>query len=120
MTLERVRCQLKTLRSSSESEGRVLKDAQLTLDRLRTAYEAMSDEDRPSAEAVIVEWLASDDENRRFDAIALTDEFRIASAAAGLRRLRTRLLTSNAPGAPFEIEKIDRVLGGLTSGSGGP
>ena len=117
MTIERMRYQLETLRSSSESEGRLLKDAQLTLDRLRTAYEAMSDEDRPSAEAVIVEWLASDDENRRFDAIALTDEFRIASAAASLR---ARLLSRDSPAAPFEIEKIDRVLGGLTSGSGGP
>ena len=120
MTIERMRYQLETLRSSSESEGRLLKDAQLTLDRLRTAYEAMSDEDRPSAEAVIVEWLASDDENRRFDAIALTDEFRIASAAASLRSLRARLLSRDSPAAPFEIEKIDRVLGGLTPGSGGP
>ena len=120
MTLDRVRQQLESLRSSAGHEGHLQRDAELPLERLRAAYAATPADDRPSADAVIVDWLASDDENRRFDAIELTDEFRIASAAAGLRRLRTRLLSSNAPGAPFEVEKIDRVLRGLTAGSGDP
>ena len=110
MTLEHVRGQLETLRSSSESEARLLKDAQLTLDRLRTAYDAMPEDDRSSADSVIVDWLKSDDENRRFDAIALIDEFRIASAIPVMRWLRHRLISNHNPGAPFEIEKIDRVL----------
>lgn len=119
MTLDRVRQRLESLRSSAGHEGHLQRDAELPLERLRAAYAATPADDRPSADAVIVEWLASDDENLRFDAIALIDEFRIDSAAS-LHCLRTRLLSSNSPGAPFEVEKIDRVLRGLTAGSGDP
>lgn len=120
MTLERVRQQLESLRSSAEYEGHLQKEAEPPLHRMRAAYAVMAADERPSADAVIVEWLASDDENLRFDAIALIDEFRIVAAGAGLRRLRTRLLSSVSPGAPFEVEKVDRVLRGLTAGSGDP
>lgn len=120
MTQAEVRRQLESLRASSESEGRLQKDAQLPLERLRVAFATIPDDERLNADAVIVEWLASDDENLRFDAIALIDEFRIVAAGAGLRRLRTRLLSSVSPGAPFEVEKVDRVLRGLTAGSGDP
>lgn len=115
MTQAEVRRQLESLRASSENEGRLQKDAQLPLERLRVAFAAIPDDERLNADAVIVEWLASDDENLRFDAIALIDEFRIVAAVPGLDRLRRRLSTSHSPGAPFEVQKIERVLRELAS-----
>lgn len=120
MTQAEVRRQLESVRSSSEIEGRLQRDAQLPLERLRIAFGAIPDDDRPEADSVVVEWLESNDENHRYDAIALIDEFRIVAALPALNRLRRRLLTSRSPGAPFEVEKIDRVLRGLTAGSGDP
>jgi len=68
------------------------------------------------ADLVLTEWVQSEDENVRFDALALIDGFRIAKAMPALRALAGRLASSDAPGAPYELQKVDRILRGL----GGP
>jgi hypothetical protein len=113
MRPEEVREHIETVRAAAEIEARVLKQAQLPLERLRAAYGSLGIGDRAAADQYVVEWLASDDENRRFDAMALVDEFRINQAQPALRLLRERLKRSNSPGAPFEIEKVDRLIRGL-------
>ena len=109
-TLDEMRDRLEVARRAAEAEGRVSKEAMLPLERLRDAYSRFTLQEQALGSRVLVEWLDSDDENRRFDALALIDEFTVAAAVPALGRLADRLRTSHAPGAPFEREKIGRIL----------
>jgi hypothetical protein len=114
--LDEIRDLLEAARRAAESEGRALKNAMLPLERLREAYSRFTPEAQSIGGLILAEWLESEDENRRFDALVLIDEFRVAAAASVLQRLADKLRDSGAPGAPFEREKIGRILdrlGGL-------
>ena len=65
------------------------------------------------ADQVLAEWALSDDEAVRFDALALIDEFKITNAAPALRKLKSRLASSSEPGAPYELQKVYRIIAGL-------
>jgi len=62
------------------------------------------------------EWLLSDDEERRYVAVALIREFRVATSVPALRELSRRLAHSSEPGAPFERKKVDELAGHLAAG----
>ena len=62
------------------------------------------------ADQVLTEWVLSEDEGLRFDARVLIDHRKIIVAIPALEE-RARALTSIAtPGAPFELQAIDRLL----------
>ena len=73
----------------------------------------LAPEDRVLADEVIGEWVLSTDESKRFDALAVVAEFAILSAIPRLRELEGRLANMSSPGAPFEAEKVRRILAGL-------
>lgn len=108
--LDEMRDRLEVARRAAETEGQASREGMLPLERLRDAYSRFTPLEQVLGEQVLAEWLDSGDENRRFDALALIDEFRIAAAVPALGRLADRLKESRAPGAPFEREKIGRVL----------
>ena len=112
-TLDELRDRLEATRRAAEAEGQASREAMRPLERLREVYSRFTPAEKAIGGRVLVAWLESDDENRRFDALALIDEFRVASAAPALARLADRLRESRAPGAPFEREKIERVLAEL-------
>jgi hypothetical protein len=82
----------------------------LALDRLHDLYRRLDPGERAMADGVLAEWALSSDENLRFDALALIDSFKITKAASALTILAKRLDTSAAPGAPFELHKVVRIL----------
>jgi hypothetical protein len=108
--LEVMRNSLETARREAEAEGQESKEAMLPIERLRDAYSRFTPSEQVLGEQVLAEWLDSDDENRRFDALALIDEFRVVAMAPALGRLADRLRESRAPGASFEREKIGRIM----------
>jgi hypothetical protein len=110
MTLSEVRTGMETYRHAAENEARSLKDSYLVLDRLRSLYEGFNSQERVLANEVLQEWTLCDDERVRFDALALIDDFKIASAAPALKTLADRLVSSSAVSAPFELHKVDRIL----------
>jgi hypothetical protein len=65
------------------------------------------------ADQVLSEWAVSDDEGLRFDALALIDDLKVKAAGAALRALAGRLALSDAPSAPYELQKVDRILNNL-------
>jgi len=69
--------------------------------------------ERQTFDAVLGGWVLSDNESRRFDALALIDEYRIRRALPALEELRRRLDQSPAPGAPFEKAQVDRIIASL-------
>jgi hypothetical protein len=87
-----------------------LKDSFSALDRLKGWYQRLDDRDRAQANRVIADWLLSETEAKRFDAVALVRGFRITEAVPALRELSQRLALQSTPGAPFEREKVDTLL----------
>ena len=73
------------------------------------------DEERAMANQVLAEWVLHDDENVRFDALALIHDFRVDAALHALQHLAERLAMSSAPGAPYELQKVRRIMNSMGS-----
>ncbi|MGD0182849.1 MAG: hypothetical protein ABSC15_23810 [Terriglobales bacterium] len=69
------------------------------------------------ADQVLDEWVLSEDENVRFDALALIHDLKIATAMPSLRALATRLTSSTVPSAPYELKKVNRLIEEFTKPS---
>jgi hypothetical protein len=114
MTLHEFRDKVDRFWASADREAREQKDSYLALDRLHSVYRRLDAGERELADQVLAEWLLSDDEARRFDAIALIREFGIVAAVPNLRRLSKKLMQNKDPGAPFEREKVEDLLAELS------
>ena len=110
MNIDTMRNALTKFRSAADERAAELKDSQYALEELIRLYKRLDDSERACANAVIAEWVASDDEKLRFDALALIDQFVIRSAAMPLERLAERLGVLKTPGAPYELKKVERLL----------
>jgi hypothetical protein len=113
MTLDEFRVEMASYRRSADDGAKSLKDPYVTLEKLRALYEKFDDVERRMADQVLSEWALSEDEGFRFDELALIDELKIETAAPALHRLATRLASSVAVSAPYELKKIHRIIAGL-------
>ena len=113
MNFHDFRQEMESYRRSVDEEARTLKDSYLALDKLHALYRKFDAEERAMADQVLAEWALSDAEDIRFDALALIDDFKVTTAADALKTLADRLASSNAPGAPYELQKVDRILKNL-------
>lgn len=82
---------------------------------MTSAFGRLGAAERVQLEPLLREWLLSDDEADRFDAIAIVWNNDVASMIPTLRELEDRLEESNAIGAPYEWAKVNRALGRLVS-----
>ena len=57
----------------------------------------------------------SDDDALRYDALAIVRKFKIPSALPALDELAERLRGATAPGAPYELLDVHRVMTSLTA-----
>src|SRR5262249_57890001 len=73
-------------------------------------YARFDASERAMGDRVLAEWALSADEGTRFDALVLIREFKVRQAIAALRELARRLEGSAAPSAPFELEKVKRLI----------
>jgi len=96
-----------------DAANKAAKQCQATLFDLSDYYLSLPVEERRSIDALLAEWVLSDNESKRFDALALIDEHRIRSALPALEDLRQKLDKSREPGAPFEKAKVDRIVASL-------
>ena len=110
VTLNAFREQMASYRRAFDQEAAKLKDSQLVLVRLKNLFLKLDATERKAVEQVLAEWVLSDDENVRFDALALIDYFKIKGATHALEKLAVRLAASGAVSAPFELSKIKRVI----------
>lgn len=67
-------------------------------------YRRLDEEHRLLADVVIADWLLSDSEAKRFDAVGMVREFRIKQAVTALSDLARRLACESYPAARFERE----------------
>ena len=89
------------------------KASQAALFELSRYYLSLTPAGKDAINDLLAEWVVSDDESKRFDALALIDEHRISSALPALHRLGEELDKSTDPGAPYERAKVDRIVAGL-------
>jgi hypothetical protein len=113
MTLDEFRRKMWAYRQTADKDANTLKESNLAWQWLRDLYGKFSAEERKLADQVLEEWVRSDNENVRYDALVLIGDFRIASALPALRELAARLKRSKAPGTPYELKKVDRILNDL-------
>jgi hypothetical protein len=95
------------------------KQSQVALFDMFDRYRALSAPDKQVVDELLAELVMSPDERVRFDVLAVIDEFRITSALPALRALANRLEGESSPGAPYEWEKVNRMIGTIASDSTG-
>lgn len=110
MKIEEVREQLWAFRQSANKEANARKESNLVWAWLQDLYRKFGLEERELADQVLIEWVLSNDENVRYDALVLIGEFKIADALPALEELGRRLSLSTSPGAPYERKKVDSIL----------
>lgn len=108
-----MRRRLAEYRQIVDTEARERRDSYFALEKLRSLYLKLDVDEREAADLVISEWVESDDEGVRFDALVLIDDFKIGKARPALRALMDRLASSSSPGAPYEREKVERIAASL-------
>lgn len=119
MTPDAIRAEWTALRERLDAEATAMKESQAAVIELSRRYAALDADARRVVDELLSEWVLSDDENLRFDALALVSDHRILSALPALRELLVRLDGATTPGAPFEQAKIRRILGRLENGAVG-
>lgn len=107
---EEIRLEMNRYWHQVDREALEFKDPQIALDRLHTLYRRLDAHERAVANEVLTEWVLSDHEPKRFDAMALISDFRIAESLPSLHELISRLEQSSDPGAPFERNKAERII----------
>jgi hypothetical protein len=115
MNVDELRAAMDRMWEEVNAEAERMKDSFLALDRLHSWYQRLDQHARAKADEVLAEWLLSDVEAKRFDAVALVREFRIQRALSALQELSRRLGSSEQPSAPFEREKVDGLIAELTA-----
>ncbi len=117
MTIDKFRKEMWAYREAADKRANALKESNLAWEWLHDFYQRFDAEERKLADLVLGEWVLSDDENVRYDALVLIGDFKIMSTLPTLRQLATRLATSKAPGAPFELQKVDSIIQALVGRS---
>lgn len=113
MTLDEFREQFETWWANTDAQEMARKNSQGALLDLMALYERFDNAERPMADQVLSEWVASDNERKRFDAIAMIDRFRIRSAVPNLKALEASVEKRVDHEAPHELAKLKMVLDGL-------
>lgn len=113
MNIDILREKMLNTRRVAEQEAKYNKDPYTVIETLCSLYRGLDDSVRADADRVIIEWVLSQDEGVRFDAIFLIEQFSIIDAVSVLKKLASDLEKSKSPSAPYEVKKIARVLGEL-------
>lgn len=95
-----------------EIDARALasKDSQSATLQLIERYRCVGSDAQAIAAVVIGEWALSTNSRQRFDALAVIEEFGLASAVPQLRELQSRLANVSGPEALFECAKVRKLL----------
>lgn len=113
MTGDLIRSEWSALRDRLDTEARGAKMSQAAVVELSHRYASLDAESRGVVDEMLSEWVLSDDENLRFDALALVSDHRIVRALPPLRQLQVRLQDAKDPGAPYEQAKVQRIIARL-------
>jgi hypothetical protein len=86
------------------------KDSQGAIGELFARYAVLDPVDRAAANEALFEALHENDETKRYDALAIINEFQVREAIPHLRALAASLQLDDSAGAPFELAKVTRFV----------
>lgn len=110
MTLSEFRENLEAWWAETDAREVARKNSHGALLAFMDLYERLNPDERGFADRVIAEWVASENERKRFDALAMVDRFRIRAATAQLRTAEAELAERKDHEAPYELAKVRRIL----------
>jgi hypothetical protein len=110
MTLNEFRESLEAWWLETDAREVARKNSQGALLAFIDLYERLDSDERELADRIIAEWVASGNERKRFDALAMVDHFRIRAATAQLKTAEAELAERKDPEAPYELAKVRRIL----------
>jgi hypothetical protein len=90
------------------------KDSPMATIRLTSFYRNLGDEDRTVVDDALADWVIDGDERRRFDAVALIQEFEIRSALGAMRERLAALPEGSDGSVGAERAKLERVVAALS------
>ena len=90
MTLDEFRREMEAYWQSVHKEANKFKDPHIAQERMYALYRKFDAEERAMADQVLGEWVMSEDDNTRFDALDLIREFKIINAIPALKNLAKR------------------------------
>ena len=117
MNLDEFRREMETYRRGADEEAARRKESFLVEKQLLQLYGRFDEYERLMAHQVFAEWALSQDEATRFDALVMIRRFKIVTALPALRQLAERLRGERSPGAPFELDKVERLIIAITPAS---
>jgi hypothetical protein len=98
MTLDEFRSEMEAYWQSVHKEANKFKDPHIAQKRMYALYRKFDAEERALADQVLADWVMSEDENARFDALHLIRELKTINALPALKNLAKRLPSSRATG----------------------
>ena len=110
MTYDEFRIEMEAYRAAVSKEAVMMKESNRTLRDLNGLYSRFDVEERSMADRVLTEWVQSEDEGLRFDAESIIRDFKITSTIPALEELVGRLSKASFPGAPYEADKVRRLI----------
>lgn len=113
MTFDEFRFEMESYRQSAVNDAKLFKNSQIVFEKLRALYGKFDESERLMANDVLTRWALSENEDMRFDALSLIDEFAVRSSIPALNELIVRLANSDLPSAPFELKKVSRIISKL-------
>jgi hypothetical protein len=110
MTLTEIQEKLEAWWAETDSREMARKNSQGALLELVQLYETLEPEERDLADQVIATWIRSENDRKRFDALAMADRFRIRAAVPQLQKAEAEFAASKDHAAPYELAKVRRIL----------
>ena len=96
--------------AETDAEQIAKKHSHAALLKLIALYEGLSHTDRMLADQVLIEWVTSENNRKRFDALAMVERFKIAEAIPALRKLESTLAEAPGAEATHELVRVREVL----------
>jgi hypothetical protein len=113
MNLDEFRQHMEEFWHSVTREAEEYRYRYLAIERMEDLYGKFDSAERAMADQVLAEWALSEDEQKRYDALALIEHLKIVTAVPALRALAVRLSQSRALGADDELDIVNREIEAL-------
>ncbi len=110
MKLDEFRKKMEFWWEETDKHETVRKNSQGTLLELMGLYERFDEVERVMANRILCEWIESDNNRKRFDALAIIDKYKIRSAIPKLRDFESKIANRPDYEAPYELAKVRRIL----------
>jgi hypothetical protein len=100
--------------TATSIQAQAEKNSHGALMKLIELYRSLPVSEQALLDRLFSDWVFSSDEAKRFDALAMIDQFVIRGCVPALKRYQAQLCEASAkPETPYELSKVQRILARL-------